>query len=246
MMARTAEGAVLTRRHYLAQLALRASATRDVTRLWELVDPTNLTTTFDPVAQGMSVLARARHRDSSGIAAGYQERFRKAEQVAGKAAIKLAPQLVQSEALGLIRGAGLTGIINARRAGQSPQAAARNGLVKVVGQMTRLVLGGGRDTILGSAEADPRASHWQRVTSGEPCAFCAMLASRGAAFLAEESAGFEAHDHCSCSAEVAYEGSQMPLTSQALRSQWDTVTAGLSGDDALNAFRSSLAGGDQT
>ena len=244
-MARTPEGAVLTRKHYLTQLALRAGAARDVTSLWRTVDPTNLTATFDPFAQAATTLARVRHRDSAGIASGYQERFHKAEKVAGRAIIKLAPQLVQSEALGLIRGAGLSGIINARRAGQSPQAAARNGLVKVVGQMTRLVLAGGRETILGSAAADPRASRWQRVTSGEPCAFCAMLATRGAVFSAD-TADFEAHDHCSCSAEVAYEGSQMPLTSQALRSQWDTVTAGLSGDDALNAFRQSLAGGDDT
>lgn len=244
-MARTPEGAALTRKHYLTQLAIRSGAARDVTRLWGTVDPTNLTATFDPFAQAATVLARVRHRDSSGVAAGYQERFRKAEQVGGKAAIKLASQLVTGDALGLIRGAGLSGIINARRAGQSPQAAARNGLVKVVGQMTRLVLAGGRDTILGSAEADPKASHWQRVTSGEPCAFCAMLATRGAVFSVD-TADFEAHDHCSCTAEVAYEGSQMPLTSQALRSQWDTVTAGLSGDDALNAFRQSLAGGDDT
>lgn len=245
-MARTPEGAALTRKHYLTQLAIRSGAARDVTRLWGTVDPTNLTATFDPFAQAATVLARVRHRDSSGVAAGYQERFRKAEQVGGKAAIKLASQLVTGDALGLIRGAGLSGIINARRAGQSPQAAARNGLVKVVGQMTRLVLAGGRDTILGSAEADPRASRWQRVTSGEPCVFCASLAIEPDGFATEASASFEAHDHCSCTPEVAYEGSQMPLTSQALRSQWDTVTAGLSGDDALNAFRQSLAGGDDT
>jgi hypothetical protein len=70
-----------------------------------------------------------------------------------------------------------------------------------------------------------------------------MLATRGAVFTAD-TADFEAHDHCSCSAEAAYEGSSMPLTSQRLASQWDNVTAGLSGDDALNAFRQSLAGSD--
>jgi hypothetical protein len=245
-MARTAEGAVLTRKHYLTQLAIRAGASRDVTRLWATVDPTNLTATFDPVAHGITVLARTRHRDSAGTAAGYQERFRKAEQVGGKALVRLAPQLVASDALGLIRGAGLSGIINARKAGQSPQAAARNGLVKVIGQTARLVLGGGRDTIIGAVAEDPRTARWQRITSGQPCDFCAMLAIRGAVFGSEESADFETHDHCSCAVEAAYEGSALPLTSQALRSQWDTVTAGLSGDDARNAFRQSLTGGDDT
>ncbi len=245
-MARTPEGAVLTRRHYVAQLGVRAATSRDVMQLWGTVDPTNLTGTYDRFARAATVLTRARHSTSSGVAASYQEEFRKAEKVAGRAAIKLGAALTPADALNAIRGAGLSGIINARQRGFSPQAAARNGLVKVLGTATRLVLGGGRDTILESVAADTQVTHWQRVTSGEPCAFCAMLATRGAAFTAEESAGFEAHDHCSCSAEAAYEGSAMPLTSQALRSQWDTVTAGLSGDDAINAFRSALAGSDDT
>lgn len=242
-MARTAEGAVLTRRHYVAQLAVRAATSSDVTTLWRGVDPTNLKGTFDPFARAATVLSHARHATSAGVAADYQERFRKAEQVGGRAAIKLASPLARGMALDTIRGAGLTGIINARKAGFSPQAAARNGLVKVLGATTRLVLGGGRDTVLESAAADERAKRWQRVTGIDPCAFCGMLAARGDAFLAEESAGFEAHDHCSCSPEVAYEGSAMPLTSQRLASQWETATAGLSGDDALNAFRASLTSG---
>ena len=243
-MARTPEGTVLTRRHYVAQLGVRAATSRDVMRLWGTVDPTNLTGTYDRFAQAATVLTRARHGTSAGVAAGYQEQFRKAEKVAGRAAVKLASPLSPRDALMAIRGAGLSGIINSRKAGFSPQAAARNGLVKVLGATTRLVLGGGRDTILDSVAEDPQVTRWQRVTSGEPCAFCAMLATRGAAFTAEESAGFEAHDHCSCSAEAAYEGSAMPLTSQRLASQWESVTAGLSGDDALNAFRASLAGGE--
>lgn len=244
-MARTAEGAALTRKHYVAQLAIRAAAVRDVTRLWGAVDPTNLSGTLDPVTRAAAVVAQARHSTSTGTAAGYQERFRTAERVGGRAAVRLAAPLAQATAASALRGAGLSGILNARRAGFSAQAAARNGLVKLAGQMTLLVLSGGRDTVIGSAAEDTRASRWQRVTSGTPCPFCVSLAVRGAAFAAEASAAFEAHDHCSCAAEVAYEGSQMPLTSQALASQWDTVTAGLSGDEALNAFRRSTTGGTE-
>jgi hypothetical protein len=245
-MARTVQGALLTRRHYVAQLGVRAATSRDVMRLWEVVDPTNLTGTYDRFARAATVLTQARHGTSSGVAADYQEKFRRAEKVDGRVAIRLASALTQSDALTAIRGAGLSGIINSRKAGFSPQAAARNGLVKVLGTTARLVLGGGRGTILGSAVEDTRASRWQRVTAGEPCAFCAELAIRPDGFAAESSADFEAHDHCSCSAEVAYEGSVPPLTSQRLSSQWDEVTAGLEGDEARNAFRRSLAGGDGT
>lgn len=240
-MARTREGAALTRRHYVAQLAVRAAASRDVMSLWRGVDPTNLSGTFDTFARSATVITRARHGTSSGVAASYQEEFRRAERVAGRATVKLAPGLSALDALGAIRGAGLTGIINARKAGFSPQAAAQRGLVKVLGATTRLVLGGGRQTILGTAVEDAQASRWQRVTSGDPCAFCVMLAVGGT--FSADSADFEAHDHCSCSAEVAYEGSQPPLTSQALVSKWDDVTAGLSGDDALNAYRQSVSSG---
>jgi hypothetical protein len=240
-MARTAEGTILTRRHYVAQLGVRAATSRDVMQLWGVVDPTNLTGTFDRFAQAATTITRARHGTSSGVASRYQEDFRRAEKVAGRAAVKLASPLSPRDVLTAIRGAGLSGIINSRKAGFSPQAAVRNGLVKVLGTTARLVLGGGRDTVIESVAADPQVAHWQRVTSGEPCAFCAMLATRGAVFTAD-TADFEAHDHCSCTAEAAYEGSAMPLTSQRLQSQWQDVTAGLSGDDALNAFRRSLAG----
>lgn len=235
-MARTPEGAALTRKHYVAQLAVRSATNRDVMMLWRGVDPTDLTGTYDRFARAAALLAQARHGTSSGVAADYQEHFRRAEKVAGRAAIKLASPLAQRLALNALRGAGLTGIINARTRGFSVEAAARNGLVKVLGATTRLVLGGGRETILGSAVEDSHASHWQRVTSGDPCAFCAMIAERGAIFV-ESSADFETHDHCSCSAEVAYEGSALPLTSQAIASQWQDSTEGLSGDDALNAYR---------
>lgn len=244
-MARTVEGAALTRRHYVAQLGVRAATSGDVARLWGVVDPTNLSGTYDRFATAATTIVRARHATSAGVAARYQEDFRKAERVAGRPVVRLGPALNARDALGLIRGAGISGIINARKRGLSPQAAARNGLVKVLGQTTLLVLGGGRDTVLESAVADPQASRWQRVTSGEPCPFCAELAVRGAVFSAD-TADFEAHDHCSCSAEIAYEGSQPPLTSQALQSKWEDVTAGLSGDDALNAFRASLTSGDGT
>ena len=67
----------------------------------------------------------------------------------------------------------------------------------------RLALNGGRDTILASVKADRRSAGWQRVTSGNSCDFCSMLADRGAVYR-ESSSDFQAHDGCSCSAEPVY------------------------------------------
>lgn len=45
---------------------------------------------------------------------------------------------------------------------------------------------GGRQTVMDSAEASGRG--WRRVSDGNPCAFCALLVSRGAAYTSPESA----------------------------------------------------------
>lgn len=245
-MARTSEGAALTRSHRRQQTALRAATLRDLMTLWRTVDPTDLSATIGRFAAAAAVLVRARHRDSAGLAARYFTAFRTAEGIGGRADVRLAEQLAAEAAVEALRGAALSGIIKARRAGFSPQAAAQNGLVKTSGQAASLVLNGSRETVIGSAARDSRAERWQRVTSDSPCAFCAMLASRGAVFRAEASADFEAHDHCSCSVEVAYEGSQPPESSRRWAEQWkaaqrDARAAGElkrgTGNDALNAFR---------
>lgn len=104
---------------------------------------------------------------------------------------------------------------------------------------------GGWDTIEESVRSDRRALGWQRVTSGDPCAFCAMVASRGPIYK-EDTVDFEAHDHCSCEPEPVYsesvfeDRSLWPETSRRLRDTWDEVASGA--EDPLNAFRRALEG----
>lgn len=66
------------------------------------------------------------------------------------------------------------------------------------GALQRLVTNAERETILTNAERDPGRPRWYRYASANACAFCAMLASRGAAYRSEASSGFDAHDHCGC------------------------------------------------
>lgn len=139
-MARTEGGAALTQAHRGAQLSLRAALLRDLLVLWRVVDPVDLAGTIGRFAGAAAVLVRARHRDSAGLAAGYLRRFREAEGIGGEAAPRMAESPLLGAVEGLVRGAGLSGIINARRAGFSPQAAARNGLVKVSGDAGRLMM----------------------------------------------------------------------------------------------------------
>jgi len=68
-----------------------------------------------------------------------------------------------------------------------------------------------------------------------------MVASQGIFSKEEGGAGFEAHAHCGCTAEPAFEGSQVLPQNAKFREDWDNVTQGLSGGEALNAFRAHLS-----
>lgn len=242
-MARTPEGARLTEEHRRAQLQVRARALRDLALLWRVVDATNLSGTIGPWAAAASVLLRARHRDSAVLAAGYYLAFREAEGVRGVVDAMPAEAMALEVIAGHLRGAALSGIVNARRAGFTPEAASQRGLVKASGVATRALLDGARDTIIGTGSRDPEGGRWQRITSGDPCAFCAMLASRGPAYSTQDTASFKAHDHCSCVPEIAYPGSALPPESQRFQEQWKKAQREIRRDvkgtknDALNAFR---------
>ncbi len=59
----------------------------------------------------------------------------------------------------------------------------------------------GRDTIVRNAKRDPAKARWARVPIGKTCAWCLMLASRGAAYLTKQSAGGASnvyHPSCDC------------------------------------------------
>jgi len=240
-MARTAEGSLLTDRHRRLQLALSAAVIRDLLHLWGTVDPAALAATIAPFTRAGSTLVLSGRRASALAASRYYAQFRAVEGVRG-AAVLLAqaappdPLVVE----GNLRGAGLKGIQTARAAGRSTEEAARNGFVKLAGSATSMVLGGGRDTLMGAIQSDPEAKGWQRVTDGAPCAFCAMVASKGIIAGDEASAGFEAHGHCGCTAEPAFEGTSVRPDNERFAQAWQDATAGLSGRDALNAFRQHL------
>jgi len=57
----------------------------------------------------------------------------------------------------------------------------------------------GRRIVIDSARLSGHA--WRRVSDGHPCAFCAMLVTRGPAYWSEVTAGFQAHHYCGCTAE---------------------------------------------
>lgn len=202
-MAKTEEGQRLTSQYRESELSLRALVLRDLARLWRGVDPTNLEGTIRPFVDAATLLIRERYGNSVGLASRYFREFRQAEGISGTVAIVTPEPPPRDVTAGVIRGAALSGIINARRAGFPVAAAADNGFVKVSGSTSNLVLSGGRGLVSRAAESDRRARGWQRVESSSACDWCKKLEARGPVY-SQQSAFFEAHDHCGGTAEPVY------------------------------------------
>lgn len=206
-MALTAAGTALTRANQAAQLAARARSLQGLLRLWQIVDVTDLSGTINTFARAAALLAGEGFAESAVTAANYYSLFRRVEGI-GALIVPTAPRPSVDLLVGGLRGAALKGIIDARKAGMSTEAAKSQGLVRVAGELTKQVLAGGRMTITGAVTDDRKALGWARVTSGDPCAFCRSLAARGPVYKSSRTADFAAHDHDACMPEPVYAGTQ--------------------------------------
>lgn len=251
-MASTPAGTALTVAHRAAQLAVRAGSLRDLLTLWQVVDPANLSETIDVFTQAAVLLAMQGHDDSAGKAAAYFGLFRTAEGATSPYAAAVAARPSAAAVAGELRGAALKGIIDARKAGQTLAGSRSNGLVKVAGALVKVVLGGGRMTVIDNANRDRQALGWQRVTSGSPCTFCRTVAARGPVYRSQRSADFLPHDNCGCMAEALYRRSGVNPQSARYKVEYDKAQewAGESGNassgtsnNLLNNYRRWLAAG---
>ena len=93
---------------------------------------------------------------------------------------------------------------------------------KVGGGLQKIVAQQARQTVANSSQADPAASGWRRVLESEACAFCRMLADRGAVYT-DSSVRFASHDDCNCAAEPAFEPGRSVSTVAYVASQ-KTIT----------------------
>lgn len=103
----------------------------------------------------------------------------------------------------------------------------------------------GRDAVIGAIKNDRLVLAVARGTGPDPCAFCAMLASRGFVFKSESTAGVgedetikKYHIHCHCFPIYKFvKESSLPPLNAYFKEQWPIVTAGHFGNDARKAWR---------
>lgn len=232
-MAVTAVGARLTELHRQAQVRVGAQTVARMFDVWRLLDPLDVDGTAPAWLTAARGVVEAQHRVSADLAAAYLRRFRAVElagvgetlaATAAGIAELLAPVVPPLVAEALTTSLLVTGPIAVKegtRRGLPLEQVVAEARVASARSAMRHALAGGRDLILEQVERDERALGWARATSGSPCAFCAMLASRGPVYSSQETAAFQAHDGCSCTAEPVYDpGADWPPGARRFAELW--------------------------
>ena len=194
----------LTQQHRAQQLLLRRATVSQMGRLWPALDWARLDSTYPAFALQVAKLVQANRQTSAGLAAAYLRAFRKAQGVPGEAKAVFAQPLVVDQFTTSLR---VTSVVAAKKAaaeGVAAEVAMQNALTQTSGSMARLVLDAGRTTVTQTLAADSAARGYRRVLGGGGCDFCQMLAGRGAVYSAD-TADFQSHDHCGCTAEAVYD-----------------------------------------
>lgn len=248
-MAATATGTQLTEQHRQAQLALRAAFMHELTRLWPLINLDKLDETAAEWIGLVTDLILTYRTQSVDRALAYYDSFRRAE--TGKPLTQRGSyrSLVTAKPAAIRTSLLVTGPIGMKsRIGKGihPDIAKAKALVDVSGAASRHVLEGGRQLVTEAVAKDKVAIGYARVTDSDPCAFCAMLASRGPVYKSRESALTRRvpgenelhryHDHCACQVEAVYSTTaEWPGRGREFEQLWIDSTAGKK--DALKAFR---------
>lgn len=253
-----APAVLLTKAHRMAQARLGASTVQALLAGFRVLDPTALDATVADWLRVVTPIVQKQRTTSARLAANYVLTLRNVELPGAR---PIVPVLAEElDARVVARSLTVTGPGTIKRgmlAGRTLEQATDTAMAAAARAGMRLALNGGRSTVTKTVEADDRAIGYVRVTSGNPCAFCAMLASRGAVYKTEmagemASVGYRVrgtrqpgdryHDGCHCTAKPVYMPDDPQLNeADKFRQLWDESTAGFGGADALNAFRRALA-----
>jgi hypothetical protein len=193
----------LTATYRKQTLALKAATVRDLLKLWPALDWKRLDATYPAWALAVGQLVQRNRQASAALSGAYLQAFRSAEGVDGPAPLVISADLNPEQLAVSLRVSSVVAAKKAAEAGRTQADAMRSAFVLSSGEMSKLVLNAGRETLLQSLAKDGKAVGWQRVVSGGACNFCRMLAGRGAVYSAD-TVDFHTHGHCGCTAEPVY------------------------------------------
>lgn len=201
-MARSAEARALTEAQRISQNALAESTGRMVGRRYYRaarsvadIDALRSSWVADAVAQSQAAARKSQDRTRR-----YLTRYADAE---GEELEVITPTLSEVSMAQTMTVSGPIMFKVGKSRGLSDDQALAYSRTRVSMAARNIVMGAGRDMTMQTA----RHNHerFRRVTDGKPCAFCAMLASRGPVYVSMDTADFRAHGACGCTAEIAFE-----------------------------------------
>lgn len=201
-MAKSADGKDLTRAHKAYQSSIAAVSAIEARLLWAGLNVDDIDGSTPAWLAATSAVVNRQVEVSQDAAAIYFGSYSAAETGRAADAVRVAPIVATPAVLYF---AGPVRIKTLIKGGMDPVEAHAKSLTKLAGAAHRQTLMAGRLTVAKSTAQDRRAIGWRRVTDGNPCAFCAMLASRGAVYRDNISAaGFDYHFECNCTPEAEY------------------------------------------
>lgn len=257
---------------------------RSVTRSWSILDFNNLDDTKMPWVEAVLPSVRYGFDRSQQAMANFMDDYRTLWQLATGESVEDRPRIitatrdarpdsrlgadwnnyVTAPAFDPVEAAQkmlLSGPYKVKSLMPAPEVEAMGkGAVSAAGSAVKTAMDGGRQLVDSEVAADMVAKGYQRVTDGDPCSFCALLASRGPVyddgsfpgsdkFLApaefEDATGSNSvarvHDHCRCGLVPVYSSFSPvdPWGKVALR-VWTTLGAtgnGFSNTDKFKLYR---------
>lgn len=250
-MASTAD--VLVERHRVRQLSVRARFFQELVRLWPLINVSDLDRTAVAWISLVTDLILGFRKESASISLAYYRQLRGLETGLDLPDPAKYENFGAGEPNAIRTSLLVTGPVAFKeRIGRNvqPDLAWEKSKVDVAGAAGRHVMNGGRSMLMESARTDGAAVKFARMTGPDPCAFCAMLASRGPVYVesaavrttnrSSRGVGEKYHDNCQCMPRPLFEDdpeSGWTERSRRFSDLWGVSTKGYGGVDALNAFR---------
>ncbi len=239
--------ASLAEQFRMQQAYAATQAILDILGIWGLLKLGDIRQSWPAIRTALAALIRDRFATAAADGNAYYLQARDAAGVLGDLPEMFLPPMPEDALIqATLDSTGPYTLLAKIKAAEPAEQAAQAAGVRLSGAASRLILNGARQAILASVDADSRAVGWMRVTASDPCAFCAMLASRGVRYKSEASASFEAHSHCRCEAAPCYSKEDAKaLRDSGLAQEWQQATEGYSGKDALKAWRRYWDGKDR-
>jgi len=248
MVKRVSDGGASADRHRRAQSGLSRLLVRDMKGLRRLIIPSRLQESVPDWIEAVRALVDQYGAASASLAADYYEAERVAAAVTGRFTVPLVKSPPDEQVNNGLRWATKDvwerdpedpATTDAQREPLETRLAQAEKKAEAVAQ--KLVTDQGRGTVREAVRRDRMATAWARSAALGACAFCKLLATRGAVYK-QDTADFRAHDGCHCGVVPVFRGQRFELSDHAR--EWERLyrefAAPHSGDQ-LRRFRLALA-----